>query len=47
MGERVQQEHQFRTRLRWLVDKTATSLAVLSTVLVIVPLAAIFIYLII
>ncbi len=41
------QEHQFRTRLRWLVDKTATSLAVLSTLLVIVPLAAIFIYLII
>ena len=41
------QEHQIRTRLRWLVDKTATSLAVLSTVLVIVPLAAIFIYLII
>ena len=41
------QEHQFRTRLRWLVDKTATSLAVLSTVLVIVPLAAIFVYLII
>ncbi|MGA2909764.1 MAG: phosphate ABC transporter permease PstA [Terracidiphilus sp.] len=41
------QEHQVRTRLRWLVDKTATSLAVLSTVLVIVPLAAIFIYLII
>jgi len=43
----VPQEHQVRTRLRWLVDKTATSLAVLSTVLVIVPLAAIFIYLII
>jgi len=43
----VPQEHQFRTRLRWLVDKTATSLAVLSTVLVIVPLAAIFVYLII
>jgi len=43
----VQQENQIRTRLRWLVDKTATSLAVLSTLLVIVPLAAIFIYLII
>jgi len=43
----VPQEHQVRTRLRWLVDKTATSLAVLSTVLVIVPLAALFIYLII
>jgi len=47
IGEKVPQEHQVRTRLRWLVDKTATSLAVLSTVLVIVPLAAIFIYLII
>jgi phosphate transport system permease protein len=43
----VQQENQIRTRLRWLVDKAATSLAVLSTLLVIVPLAAIFIYLII
>ena len=42
----MQQEHQIRTRLRWLVDKTATSLAMLSTLLVIVPLAAIFIYLI-
>ncbi len=41
------QEQQIRNRLRWLVDKTATSLAVLSTLLVIVPLAAIFIYLII
>lgn len=41
------QELQFRTRLRWLVDKTATSLAVLSTILVIVPLAAIFVYLVI
>jgi phosphate transport system permease protein len=43
----VPQEQQIRNRLRWLVDKTATSLAVLSTLLVIVPLAAIFIYLII
>jgi len=43
----VPQEFQLRTRLRWLVDKTATSLAVLSTLLVIVPLAAIFVYLII
>jgi phosphate transport system permease protein len=43
----VPQELQFRTRLRWLVDKTATSLAVLSTILVIVPLAAIFVYLVI
>jgi phosphate transport system permease protein len=43
----VPQEHQFQSRLRWLVDKAATSIAVLSTILVIVPLAAIFIYLII
>jgi phosphate transport system permease protein len=43
----VQNVSQIRTRLRWLGDKTATSLAVLSTILVIVPLAAIFIYLII
>jgi phosphate transport system permease protein len=43
----VPQEQQIRNRLRWLVDKTATSLAVLSTLLVIVPLAAIFVYLII
>ena len=41
------QEHQIRNRLRWLLDKAATSIAVLSTVLVIVPLAAIFVYLII
>jgi len=47
MGENVPQEYLLRTRFRWLVDKTATSLAVLSTILVIVPLAAIFIYLII
>jgi phosphate transport system permease protein len=43
----VPQEHQIRNRLRWLLDKAATSIAVLSTVLVIVPLAAIFVYLII
>jgi len=35
-----------RTRLRWLGDKTATFLAVLSTLLVILPLVAIFVYLI-
>ena len=39
-------EFELRTRLRWLADKGATFLAVLSTLLVIVPLAAIFIYLI-
>jgi len=45
--ESVQEEFQLRTRLRWLVDKAATSLAVLSTLLVILPLFAIFVYLII
>lgn len=35
-----------RTTLRGVVDKAATSLAVLSTILVILPLVAIFIYLI-
>jgi phosphate transport system permease protein len=35
-----------QTRLRWLGDKTATFLAVLSTILVILPLVAIFVYLI-
>jgi phosphate transport system permease protein len=42
----VPKEFELRTRLRWLADKGATFLAVLSTLLVIVPLAAIFIYLI-
>jgi phosphate transport system permease protein len=44
--ETVQQEFKMRTTLRGLVDKAATSLAVLSTILVILPLVAIFIYLI-
>ncbi len=39
-------EFELRTRLRWLVDKAATFLSILSTILVILPLAAIFIYLI-
>ncbi len=43
----MQKEFQFRTGLRWLADKAATSLAVLATFLVILPLVAIFIYLII
>ncbi len=43
----MQKEFQLRTRLRWLGDKTATFLAVLSTILVILPLVAIFVYLII
>ncbi len=46
-GKTVQEEFQFRARLRWLVDKAATSLAVLSTLLVILPLVAIFVYLIV
>lgn len=44
--ENVQQEFKMRTTLRGVVDKAATSLAVLSTILVILPLVAIFIYLI-
>jgi len=36
-----------RAQVRWLVDKAATTLAVLSTLLVILPLVAIFIYLLI
>jgi phosphate transport system permease protein len=43
----VRQEFKTRTRLRGVVDKAATFLAVLSTLLVILPLVAIFIYLII
>jgi len=35
-----------RAQVRWVVDKAATVLAVLSTLLVILPLVAIFIYLI-
>jgi phosphate transport system permease protein len=42
----VQQKFKMRTTLRGLVDKAATSLAVLSTILVILPLVAIFVYLI-
>ena len=39
-------EFHLRTRLRWLADGAATALAVLSTAIVIVPLVAIFVYLI-
>ncbi len=39
-------EFQLRTRLRWLADGAATALAVLATILVILPLVAIFVYLI-
>jgi len=46
-GARVQTEFQFRSRLRGLTNGAATFLAVLSTILVILPLVAIFVYLII
>jgi phosphate transport system permease protein len=42
----VQQEFKMRAQLRGLADKAATLLAVLSTLLVILPLVAIFVYLI-
>ncbi len=42
----MQSEFKLRATFRGLVDKAATILAVLSTVLVILPLVAIFIYLI-
>jgi phosphate transport system permease protein len=38
-------EHKLRARIRTLIDGGATGLAVLSTVLVVAPLVAIFIYL--
>lgn len=40
------QEHNFRSRVRTVTDGAATGLAILSTVLVVAPLVAIFIYLI-
>jgi phosphate transport system permease protein len=43
----VQSEFKLRATFRGLVDKAATFLAALSTVLVILPLVAIFVYLII
>jgi phosphate transport system permease protein len=43
----VRQEFKMRAQVRWVVDKAATILAVLSTLLVILPLVAIFVYLII
>jgi phosphate transport system permease protein len=47
IGKKVRSEFKLRATFRGLVDKTATFLAVLSTVLVILPLVAIFVYLII
>jgi len=45
-GERVRTEFSLRTRLRWLADRTASALAVLFTAIVVLPLVAIFVYLI-
>jgi len=42
----VRTEFSLRTRLRWLADRTASALAVLFTVIVVLPLVAIFVYLI-
>jgi phosphate transport system permease protein len=42
----VRNEHTFRAKIRALTDGAATGLAVLSTLLVVTPLVAIFVYLI-
>jgi phosphate transport system permease protein len=42
----VRTEHKLRARIRALIDGAATGLAVLSTVLVVAPLVAIFVYLV-
>jgi phosphate transport system permease protein len=44
--EKIPAEHQLRARIRSLTDSAATGLAVLSTLLVVAPLVAIFIYLV-
>jgi phosphate transport system permease protein len=44
--ERLKNEHELRSRIRTLTDGVATALAVLSTILVVAPLVAIFVYLI-
>jgi phosphate transport system permease protein len=44
--EKIPAEHQLRDRARSLTDGAATGLAVLSTLLVVTPLVAIFIYLV-
>jgi phosphate transport system permease protein len=45
-NEKLKNEHRLRARIRAWEDSAATSLAVLSTILVVAPLVAIFIYLI-
>jgi phosphate transport system permease protein len=47
VNQELRKEHQLRARLRGIGDRIATSLAVLSTILVILPLVAIFVYLLI
>jgi phosphate transport system permease protein len=42
----VREEHKIRAKIRTFVDGAATGLAVLSTVLVVLPLVAIFVYLV-
>jgi phosphate transport system permease protein len=44
--EKLKDEYQLRKRIRSLLDGAATGLAVLSTLLVVTPLVAIFIYLV-
>src|SRR5580704_11408586 len=44
-GDRVRTEFELRTRLRGLADSAASFLAILATLLVILPLVAIFVYL--
>jgi phosphate transport system permease protein len=47
VNQELQKKFQLRARLRGIGDLVATSLAVLSTILVILPLVAIFVYLLI
>jgi len=42
----VQSEHKLKARLRTITDGAATGLAVLSTILVVAPLVAVFVYLV-
>jgi phosphate transport system permease protein len=47
VNQELRKERQLRARLRGIGDRLATSLAVLSTILVILPLVAIFVYLLV
>ena len=46
LEQTVSTEHKLRTRIRTLTDDAATGLAILSTVVVVAPLVAIFVYLV-